>query len=242
MASFLLNDVSFLLCAPLQKMPRNPLQVQHVLETMQIQPSYLQVAKQVAGTSKAGRGRAEAAASFSGVLQRVWSELAAYDDWIELAVSDSDYAAMEFAFAMDFAKAADPRQLPIFEKTPVVKLEGEDQLGDLLVLALVFGGSEVDQDLGGRLLAQLDRARVDVGVEQEGVPEDFLQLLPYPVRLFRGALLLLRVGRRERQQESVQFVLLIALEPLHGEVVLRLRQQHEHTEPVPTLAPSSAAR
>ena len=117
-----------------------------------------------------------------------------------------------------------------------------DQLGDLLVLALVFGGSEVDQDLGDRLLAQLDRARVDVGVEQEGVLEDFLQLLPYPDHLFPGVLLLRRVGRLERQQESLQFVLLTALEPLHGEVVLRLRQQHEHTEPVPTLAPSSAAR
>ena len=135
-------------------MPRNPLQVQHVLETMQIQPSYLQVAKQVAGTSKAGRGRAEAAASFSGVLQRVWSELAAYDDWIELAVSDSDYAAMEFAFAMDFAKAVDPRQLPIFEKTPVVKLEGE--------------GSETVED---------EMAKNEVVPDNEGITSDQQRLI-----------------------------------------------------------------
>ena len=70
----------------------------------------------------------------------------------------------------------------------------------------------------------------------------FFQLLALLGRLFRGALLLLLVGRRELLHESVQFAQLVALELLHGEVPLRLRQQHEHTELVPTLAPSPAAR
>ena len=69
-----------------------------------------------------------------------------------------------------------------------------------------------------------------------------IQQLSLLGRLFRGALLLLRVGRREVLQEAVPFAQLVALVLLHGEALLRLRQQHEHTEPVPTLAPSPAAR
>ena len=110
------------------------------------------------------------------------------------------------------------------------------------MLALEAGDPVADQDLDDRLLAQLVYAQVDVRVELEGFPVRFLQLLSLLGRLFRGALLLLRVGRREVLQEAVPFAQLVALVLLHGEALLRLRQQHEHTEPVPTLAPSPAAR